>query len=83
MKLVGRTDEVSPYRGHGHHHGRNNNDDQLEENNGHFSVVNTDPYTSLLKIDKVNEFHTGEYFCDASSSAGRVFRSHNLTVFGI
>lgn len=52
------------------------------ERNGAFSVVNTDPYTSLLKIDKVTESHAGQYFCDASSAAGRIFRSHTLTVFG-
>lgn len=53
-----------------------------EKNSGSFSVLNTDPYNSLLKIDKVTESHTGQYYCDASSTAGRVFRSHNLTVFG-
>lgn len=52
------------------------------KNSGSVSVVNTDRYTSLLKIDRVTGSHAGQYFCDASSPAGRIFRRHNLTVLG-
>lgn len=49
---------------------------------GSFNVVNTDEYTSLLKIQNISIFDAGLYFCAASSAAGQIFRRHNLTVFG-
>lgn len=49
-----------------------------------FSILNTDPFTSLLSISKVTERHAGRYICNASStSAGTTLRSHDLTVLGM
>jgi hypothetical protein len=50
-----------------------------------FTVLNTDPFTSLLSIARVAEWHAGTYICNASSTVGHNLwarRSHRLTVLG-
>lgn len=49
-----------------------------------FSVLNTDPFTSLLSIPRVMDRHAGLYVCNVSSAAaGTTLRSHDLTVLGM
>lgn len=56
-------------------------------NNGPlYSVLKTDPFTSLLSIGKVEWGNMGKYICEAWSGTDdsrNVFRSYDLTVLGM
>jgi hypothetical protein len=48
-----------------------------------FSVLNPDPFTSLLSIQSVTERHVGLYVCNASSPQETTKASQYLTVLGM